>query len=61
MTPVRSAGGVRARESGCLAVWLQIGVHVSEVVHKRFGRTILELGGNNATISTSPLDENAVV
>ena len=32
---------------------LQIGVRVSEVVHKRFGRTILELGGNNATIGTS--------
>ena len=31
---------------------VQIGVHVSEVVHKRFGRTILELGGNNSTIST---------
>jgi hypothetical protein len=29
---------------------LQIGVHVSEVIHKRFGRTILELGGNNSTI-----------
>ena len=28
----------------------QIGVHVSEVIHKRFGRTILELGGNNSTI-----------
>lgn len=28
----------------------EIGVHVSEVVHRRFGRTILELGGNNATI-----------
>jgi len=23
---------------------------VSEIVHSRFGRTILELGGNNATI-----------
>jgi acyl-CoA reductase-like NAD-dependent aldehyde dehydrogenase len=29
----------------------EIGIHVSEVVHRRFGRTILELGGNNATIS----------
>jgi aldehyde dehydrogenase family 7 protein A1 len=28
----------------------EIGIHVSEVVHRRFGRTILELGGNNATI-----------
>jgi len=28
----------------------EIGVHVSEVIHKRFGRTILELGGNNSTI-----------
>jgi len=28
----------------------EIGEHVSEVVHKRFGRTILELGGNNATV-----------
>jgi aldehyde dehydrogenase family 7 protein A1 len=29
----------------------QIGAHVSEAVHKRFGRTILELGGNNAVIA----------
>jgi aldehyde dehydrogenase family 7 protein A1 len=28
----------------------EVGEHVAEVVHKRFGRTILELGGNNATI-----------
>lgn len=28
----------------------EVGIHVSEVVHRRFGRTILELGGNNATI-----------
>jgi len=27
-----------------------IGRHISEVVHSRFGRTILELGGNNAVI-----------
>jgi aldehyde dehydrogenase family 7 protein A1 len=27
-----------------------VGRHVSETVHRRFGRTILELGGNNATI-----------
>lgn len=28
----------------------QIGQRVSEIVHRRFGRTILELGGNNAVI-----------
>jgi aldehyde dehydrogenase family 7 protein A1 len=28
----------------------EIGQHVSEVVHRRFGRTILELGGNNASV-----------
>jgi aldehyde dehydrogenase family 7 protein A1 len=28
----------------------EIGRHVSEAVHSRFGRTILELGGNNATV-----------
>lgn len=28
----------------------QIGRHISEVVHSRFGRTILELGGNNAIV-----------
>lgn len=27
-----------------------VGRHVSAEVHRRFGRTILELGGNNATI-----------
>ena len=27
-----------------------IGEHVSATVHRRFGRTILELGGNNATV-----------
>jgi aldehyde dehydrogenase family 7 member A1 len=27
-----------------------VGRHISEKVHSRFGRTILELGGNNATI-----------
>jgi aldehyde dehydrogenase family 7 protein A1 len=27
-----------------------IGRHISEVVHSRFGRTILELGGNNAVV-----------
>jgi len=30
----------------------QVGAHVAEVVGKRFGRTILELGGNNAIIVT---------
>ena len=28
-----------------------IGRGISEIVHKRFGRTILELGGNNAVIA----------
>jgi aldehyde dehydrogenase family 7 member A1 len=28
----------------------EVGEHVSRTVHARFGRTILELGGNNATI-----------
>lgn len=28
----------------------KIGRHVSAEVHRRFGKTILELGGNNATI-----------
>ncbi|RYY35779.1 aldehyde dehydrogenase family protein, partial [archaeon] len=28
----------------------EVGEHVSEVVHRRFGRTILELGGNNAVV-----------
>lgn len=27
-----------------------VGKHISEVVHSRFGRTILELGGNNAIV-----------
>jgi len=27
-----------------------IGQRISETVHKRFGRTILELGGNNAAV-----------
>jgi aldehyde dehydrogenase (NAD+) len=30
----------------------QVGEHVAEVVSKRFGRTILELGGNNAIVVT---------
>jgi aldehyde dehydrogenase family 7 protein A1 len=29
---------------------IQVGRHISEVVHSRFGRTILELGGNNAIV-----------
>jgi len=34
----------------------QIGVHVSEVVARRFGRTILELGGNNGIIVSEKAD-----
>lgn len=34
----------------------KIGVHVSETVARRFGRTILELGGNNAIIVTAKAD-----
>ncbi|MCE7858920.1 MAG: aldehyde dehydrogenase family protein [Chloroflexi bacterium CFX2] len=34
----------------------QIGIHVSETVARRFGRTILELGGNNAIIVTPNAD-----
>ncbi|RMF70682.1 MAG: aldehyde dehydrogenase family protein, partial [Planctomycetota bacterium] len=33
-----------------------VGAHVAEVVGKRFGRTILELGGNNAIIVTPNAD-----
>jgi aldehyde dehydrogenase family 7 protein A1 len=33
-----------------------IGRHVSQVVHNRFGRTILELGGNNAAIVMDDAD-----
>jgi aldehyde dehydrogenase family 7 protein A1 len=33
-----------------------VGRHVSEVVHSRFGRTILELGGNNATVVMDDAD-----
>jgi len=36
----------------------KIGQHVSEVVTKRFGRTILELGGNNASIILPDADLN---
>lgn len=34
----------------------KIGRHVSEVVHKNFNRTILELGGNNAVIVMEDAD-----
>jgi aldehyde dehydrogenase (NAD+) len=34
----------------------QVGVHVSEAVAHRFGRTILELGGNNAIIVSEKAD-----
>ncbi len=34
----------------------QVGQHVSETVSGRFGRTILELGGNNAVIVTEDAD-----
>ena len=33
-----------------------VGVRVSEVVHRRFGRTILELGGNNASVVMADAD-----
>lgn len=33
-----------------------VGQRVSELVHKRFGRTILELGGNNAAIVCADAD-----
>jgi len=39
----------------------EIGVHVSEVVHRRFGRTILELGGNNSTIVMADADLDLAV
>jgi len=35
-----------------------VGRLVSEVVHKRFGRTILELGGNNAAVIMPDADQN---
>jgi len=35
----------------------KIGKQVSEVVHARFGRTILELGGNNAAIIMPDADQ----
>src|SRR5688572_28724976 len=34
----------------------QVGIHVSEAVARRFGKTILELGGNNAIIVTQNAD-----
>ena len=34
----------------------RIGIHVSEVVARRFGRTILELGGNNGIIVSEKAD-----
>jgi len=34
----------------------KIGVHVSETVSRRFGRTILELGGNNGIIVSNKAD-----
>ncbi len=34
----------------------QVGIHVSEAVARRFGKTILELGGNNAIIVTANAD-----
>ena len=39
----------------------RIGRHVSQVVAGRFGRTILELGGNNAIIVTENADLNMVL
>jgi aldehyde dehydrogenase (NAD+) len=36
----------------------QIGIHVSETVAHRFGRTILELGGNNGIIVSEKADLN---
>lgn len=34
----------------------KVGQHASKVVHERFGRTILELGGNNASIILEDAD-----
>eukprot|EP01029_Cantina_marsupialis_P026454 TRINITY_DN712_c0_g1_i1.p1 TRINITY_DN712_c0_g1~~TRINITY_DN712_c0_g1_i1.p1 ORF type:complete len:528 (-),score=163.00 TRINITY_DN712_c0_g1_i1:537-2084(-) len=39
----------------------EIGRHVSEVVHSRFGTTILELGGNNAAVVCEDADLDLVV
>jgi aldehyde dehydrogenase (NAD+) len=38
-----------------------VGRHVSEIVARRFGRTILELGGNNAIIVTEDADLDLAV
>eukprot|EP00762_Andalucia_godoyi_P002795 ANDGO_04478.mRNA.1 Putative aldehyde dehydrogenase family 7 member A1 homolog len=38
-----------------------IGRRIAEVVHRRFGRTILELGGNNAMIVMDDVDVSLVV
>lgn len=38
-----------------------VGQHVSEVVRGRFGRTILELGGNNATIVMKHADQDVAL
>ncbi len=39
----------------------KMGQHVAEVVGRRFGRTILELGGNNAILVTSSADLDLAV
>eukprot|EP01105_Mastigella_eilhardi_P005494 TRINITY_DN17191_c0_g1_i1.p2 TRINITY_DN17191_c0_g1~~TRINITY_DN17191_c0_g1_i1.p2 ORF type:complete len:530 (-),score=180.59 TRINITY_DN17191_c0_g1_i1:68-1603(-) len=39
----------------------EVGRHVSEVVHRRFGRTILELGGNNAIVAAESADIDLVL
>lgn len=36
----------------------EIGVRIASEVHKRFGKTILELGGNNACIIMDDADLN---
>lgn len=38
-----------------------IGKRVSEIVSKRFGRTILELGGNNACVVMEDANLNLVL
>jgi len=38
-----------------------IGRNLSEIVHKRFGKTILELGGNNSTIIMPDADLNIAI
>ncbi|HNO76867.1 MAG TPA: aldehyde dehydrogenase family protein [Phycisphaerae bacterium] len=39
----------------------RMGYHVGEVVHKRLGRTILELGGNNAIIASQHANMDLLV